>query len=197
NSFYDHLQGQYNEVDNVNNSRQLLIESCDPAISIATKKAGKVGTSSCSIIGKFIQTNDDATSITSVPVVATKEISSIDESQSETDIINSMSLKAYAPMIGEEPNKYKLLWNASVVNDTDGDVRRFSMLLVRSPFSNVVKTYIAEGKKSLKDTINAPKAKLNLCIKNGGLTSKNMGVSVNPNGANSSAVQITPAGSCG
>lgn len=205
NSFTDFLKEQYNLVDNVQNSREVMTDGS----GLAGCEDGAVAGSSrqCTIIGRYISSDGDAERLTSYPVVATSDIVGL---LSDPDLASASDSRVYDEMnlvvptnVAELTREYKLSWGTRVVAPDD-TVRAFNMLLLRSPLTNTISTYISTSFKSTPqvsqviDESLATTDSAYLCVDPTGLTSsgRKTGVSVDLNGVNSSAIQFATAGEC-
>lgn len=138
-SFQDYVQGQYNLVSNVNNSRPNN-EVCQGGqiVTGVTSDSGR-GTSDCTIVGRVIHSTANGDKVTSTQVYATVDASALTGSN-DAAILNSAQLTA-------SPNEdtYAMAWGTKLVKPRpDDSVRAFSILIVRMPTSGLIHTYALE-----------------------------------------------------
>ncbi len=118
------LQKQYSEVANVNNTASGV---CKPGVPR--------GQSECVIIGRYITSNDDQ-KLTIKTVYLDKMPSTI-AGQSDTDILKSGSGVTFASFSTFET--YEVEWGVLL------EPKKFSILIVRSPSSGVIRTFINDS----------------------------------------------------
>jgi len=204
NSLDDFLKEQYNLVDNVQNARNVA----DDGGLIGCKDATVAGTSkNCTIIGRYIASDADAVSITSWPVIATTDIvellgNSGSGTSSDAALYEDMGLEVLRN-VEEMTREYDLRWQTAIVAPGSSEaVRPFRMVLLRSPLSGTISTYIVGGFREtpkVSEVIAGTAAeKTYLCVDPRGLASfeQKTGISVSPSGVNSAAVQFATAGEC-
>lgn len=138
-SFQDYMQGQYNLVSNVNNSRQNN-EVCQGGqiVTGMTSDSGR-GTSDCTIVGRVIHSTANGDMVTSAQVYATVDASAL-TGANDTAILNSAQLIA-----SPTEDTYTLAWGTKLVKPRpDDSIRAFSILIVRMPTSGLIHTYALE-----------------------------------------------------
>lgn len=194
-SFQDYMQGQYNLVTNTINDRSTKYQ-CAPGSGIAPGDS-YVGTSDCTIVGRFVTTSDGS-SITSVPLYSMS--TAYNTTGNEAALLTSMNL-GVAPDddMGEYHDNYTMAWNTLLYADKNNKAasRSFSMLLVRLPTTSVIHTYIVAKSiptNKLSD-IWTGTATTNLCVDSNQLISTGSnGVKVTSQASNSSGIQFIAAG---
>lgn len=133
------LQDQYSQVSNVANGRDSGW-SCDNNAVISIGGTTIPGQSDCVILGRFI-TTPDGVNLSMSDVVG--YISPV--APPATDDITT--LKAYKLQTSPiDPTSYSLEWGASLTDPATKTASAFSMLIVRSPTSGVVRTFIDSTK---------------------------------------------------
>lgn len=138
-SFAGVLQQQYSEVANTRNDRD---DSWRCAASVATQdpeNGTPRGTTNCVVMGKYIQTTENATKL---------EIGNIIGSEPAGDTVidgDATALSVYAPRPSTfEVTTYSPEWGA-VLRDTDEHPANFTILILRSPLSGLVRTFAIAG----------------------------------------------------
>lgn len=145
-SLVDFTQGQYNLVSNVRSNRDAAALCTASGFSVGTGPASDMGrgTSDCTIIGRLI-TSSDGKQITSRPVFATKDITTINQSGvDEQSIIKEMNLLvANNDNIVGDVETYSVPWSGRVyvngVSNPPASV--FSLLIIKMPGSGMTRTY--------------------------------------------------------
>lgn len=210
NSFIDFLKEQYNLVENVQNTR-IPSDGGGPGADACTSAFR--ATSDCTIIGRYVASNNGM--VTSWPIIATANVVEVlgrpglDDSNSRV-VYEHLGL-VVSMDIGEMIREHTLRWQTRLVpptNDADSELpREFRMVLLRSPLTGTVSTYVATSTGAGTAPAPAPDAandvmnnsdtkKVYLCVDPTGLTSQKTGASIDPAGVNSSSVQFATAGEC-
>ncbi len=139
-SFQDYLQGQYNLVANVNNSRLSTDVCVGGTIVVGTTADAGRGTSDCTIVGRVIHSDASGEKVTSAQVYATADTSSL----SSTDDVTLLGAANLTTSPTEE--SYAMAWGTRVVKPRpDDSVRAFSILIVRMPTSGLIHTYALDS----------------------------------------------------
>jgi hypothetical protein len=122
------LQQQYSNVANVSNDNSGNLKCYGDNSTLPT------GQSDCVILGEFITTNG-AKELTTQDVVGYDNSSSLPSN-------DLTALQAYDIQLSPvAPETYDISWGASL-QKADGSQLQFSMLIVRSPFSGAIQTFI-------------------------------------------------------
>jgi type II secretory pathway pseudopilin PulG len=195
-SFQDYMQGQYNLVANVNNSRNAEDVCQAGGIVVGgTADAGR-GTSDCTIVGRIIHSTANGESVTSAQVYATADVATL--SGSDVAVLQAADL-ATSPEI----DTFKMGWGTRVVNPRPSDtVTNFSMLIVRMPTNGLIHTYIlSQQDKDPAAVVGSVAASpgLTLCVDNAGFSASGagrVGVRVAPDAINSSGVLFAEESQC-
>lgn len=162
NSFAGVLQQQYAEVSNTRNDRD---DSWRCAVSVVQQNSASGqarGTTDCVILGKYIRTIDNGAEI---------EMGDIIGSEPSADAIMSSdtaALAAYAPRASTfETTQYTPEWGA-MLRDKDGHPSSFTILILRSPLSGLMRVFAVPGPmpSQLTDmmTSDAAVQKINTCV---------------------------------
>ena len=187
------LQQQYSNVSNVDNNRDSSWACDSTATPEPTIPGGGIarGQSDCVILGRLITTTDSHTlSIKSVvgyiPLVST---------MSSNDIDALLQYKIQISPVTSET--YDIEWSSSLVQPSGNIPMVFSMLVLRSPLSGIIRTFIDSA--SVVDNSNirnliksaALKQSVKMCVDSNGLfTSARTAVEVMANSASASGVEV-------
>jgi type II secretory pathway pseudopilin PulG len=128
-SLQSFLQQQYSNVANVANDHDSSVV-CD-AVSVP------VGQSDCVVLGKYITTSSDGASLSVKDVLGTT---------CPTDATNDLDALQNCGIITSSVNAetYDLEWGSSAIK-TDSTTMVLSMLILRSPISGVIRTFISSS----------------------------------------------------
>lgn len=198
-SLVTYLQSEYDKAVNVQNDRPNTMACSDTTIS-ETGSGQARGTSECVIIGRFITTEGGRT-FTSRPVYAATGTITATSSDTDRTAINKTS--PFISSISSEKLTYTTEWQTQVVTPHTNNVYNPSILIVRSPLSGALKTYVGAG-NSLSSVMTdandmARQADRNLCINPDGLIFSGRGgaVIINNIGSGSGVKSInTGSGAC-
>lgn len=181
------LQQQYSEVANVSN------ESTGGLECYGNSQTDPVGQSDCVIVGRYISSaNGSKLSIRSVVgyIPNTTLFSSI---QNDIDAINAINIQV-SPVNGQT---YDIEWGSSLVRSDGNSPLAFSMLIIRSPVSGVVRTFInpdaavADNKISTLVSDDALTKPLKACVNSNGLfASGKSAIFVSPSSTSASGVEM-------
>lgn len=187
NSLVSYLQGEYDRTVNVQNDRDHNL-GCSTSGVGPSITAQLPGTGECTIIGRFITTSSDGRKMTSRPVYATR-----DGSGQTTDLEALQASGLVTSDLAEQAQTYELSWQTSLRLDA-----RRSFLIVRSPSSGAIRTYIGSSDNPLNvlsaenDSQNGD---TNLCIDPDGLVLTGIGGAVIVRGGGSaSSVKLIGGG---
>ena len=209
-SLASELQSQYSAVVNVENDRAGNSYRCNQgATVIDTSVSGGVaqsrGTSDCTIVGRVIDVTGGNKIMTSQPVYATADpmkdsilpTSDVDALRKSNLVVPSAST---ANALGRD--SYELEWGTSSVSPT-GAARQFRLLVVRSPFSNMVRTYAVSGgtvEPTSTTTVRSmigTQAEVTICVNPDGLfTGQELGVRVLRGASTAAGVKQLEGGVC-
>jgi type II secretory pathway pseudopilin PulG len=188
------LQQQYSDVSNVNNDNPGNL-----ACHGSTKARGQ---SDCSILGRFITTSKDGCfgidnyCKLSIKMVLGFAPSTSTSSLNDIDIFGSSQGYGIS-VVDDMSDTYDLEWGSSIV-DTHGAASVFSMLVLRSPISGTLRTFIDPNTpvvvdsnvQSLLTSDALTKEGINVCVNSNGLfTGSRSAVIVKPNTSDASGVE--------
>ncbi|MBC7943578.1 hypothetical protein H7X68_03725 [Candidatus Saccharibacteria bacterium] len=193
------LQDQYSEVINVRNevAGQSLI--CDADANITTGVGLARGQAECVLLGRLITTADDNKTLKMSAVVGhispTAPLDSSDLATLKNYKLNILPISS---------QDYAIEWGSSLVQPGGNNPLAFSILILRSPSSGVVRTFIdsrravASGEiVTLVEASNLTQS-LKACVDAGGLFGANkMAVGLTANATSASGVEVFGEGNSG
>lgn len=194
-SFQAMLQQQYSDISNTSNStgvRTCTINGAGkPVLSMAGLVLNK-GTSDCVILGKYITTLDNKT--LTISKVLGKAVYA-----SNYDDITALTL-SNVTVSSTDSETYTLEWGATL-RQTNGLVSKFSILILRSPVSGVIKTFInptaVVSDVTANTLISATYLQRSLvtCVKfDGSINTDKTAIYVVPNSANANGIETVVGG---
>lgn len=132
------LQQQFSEVSNVDNNRDDNW-ACDSSSLVTGQSPGSGiarGQSDCVILGRFITTNDSR-------VLSIKSVVGYIPSSSIIALNDIDALKQYNVQVSPVTSEiYEIEWGSSLVRPGTNTAMVFSMLILRSPSSGIIRTFI-------------------------------------------------------
>ena len=197
-SFQSILQKQYTEVTNVSNAS--IENTCygDSKNNVEHPR----GQSDCVIIGKYITTAENGHALLIRQVLGYTP----NFSTSQLDDVAIFGKMGYNINLSpDEGSKYVLEWEAALTDDKEsgGKPSKFSMLVLRSPASGVIRTFAVIGEEVASSklqssllNISAMKKPIKTCVEpngifvNGASVGGKMSVSVSANASGVSGVEI-------
>lgn len=182
-SLQSYLQLQYSNVANVSNDT--TTNTCNSSDSTPRGQSG------CVILGKYTTISSDGATIN------TQDVLGSDISDS-TDVSNDLSaLKVSSIKVSlVDSETYELEWGSSVQYPGSGSAATLYMLILRSPSSGVIRTFISKTLPQDSDPSNllvdaALSQSARLCVNsNGLLTGTTMAVQIDSNSTSASGVEI-------
>ncbi len=193
-SLQSFFQEQYSEVANVDNDIALDTYTCPSEGEIMP-----VGQSNCVILGKFIKVPEEgnASEITTRSVIGTIP-TDLTSAQNDTEVFTQYNIQV-SPV---EADTYDLEWGANVagtLEENHGQSKVFSMLILRSPVSGIIRTFVYPGNdmpvkdSNIKDILGEAGSLtkgLKLCVDSNGLfTGARSAVIIAPNATSSSGIE--------
>lgn len=179
------LQQQYSNVSNVINDRNnnwICSPGSQPTQSTSQGSGQIPGQSNCVILGEYITTNNNSSGL-----IIKQVVGSMPNSTDPTPTDDLAALKQYKIQLSPIDNvTYDLNWGATIVKPVVGSSMTLSMLILHSPISGTIRTFI----DSSGTVIDNSNIKSILTSANLGRTSK---MCINPNGiftGSKMAVQI-------
>lgn len=186
------LQQQYSEVSNVINDNTTNVCRLESDTTQATKPRGQ---SDCVALGRFITTTDGLS--LSIKNVIGKQVGSSGVASNDVQAL-SMYDMVVSP-VGE--SSYEIEWGAKLTSPVTNSLKGFSMLVLRSPLSGVVRTFLNDDTPNPTDEnhlssflTGSPPPSLSksveLCVDANGLTGgPKMAVLIDANTTNESGIQ--------
>lgn len=192
------LQQQYSDALYVDNDRD-SDWSCDSSGAEETSSSSIArGQSNCVILGRYITTYDSRTlSIRSV-------VGNIPTDPDSTDDVTTLQEYEIKVLKAETAEIYELEWGSSLMKPpseesppSEDDAMYFSMLILRSPLSGILRTFInsdeAISENEIPDLVNetALTQSAKMCIDSNGLfNSARTAILINANSASASGVEV-------
>jgi len=189
------LQKQYSNVASISNNRDANL-SCNSnsALTVTSPGAGTpIGQSDCVIIGKLI-TNEGKDRLVIQDLIGYPSLVA-DSATNDLDTFKAYGIKTSSNLSSET---YDIEWGSSIVStDNKYSSNAFSMLILRSPSSGVIRTLIDNSSKFTGANFDEILKQeyldnsLKLCLNSNGLfTSGGMAVVVAANTTSASGVDI-------
>lgn len=192
-SLDSYLQGQYDRTTNVQNDRNNQL-GCSAGVITESGNQAR-GTSTCTVIGRFISVTNDGTALQSQPVYA-----GTDGSKSNDDLTALVNSSLFLSNGAESPESYTLEWGTKlVVPLSNTPLQAMKLLIVRSPSSGTIRTFVAtdgttDPAQFLKDQYRQDAL---FCIDQSGLAAiPRRGSFVIKDATNSSGVKMATEGTC-
>lgn len=136
-SLQSFIQQQFSDVSNVNNERNSNW-FCDKSSTITQSGSGTArGQSDCAILGRFITTTNGSHSLLVKSVVGYIPPGSV-AALNDIDAFKQYNIKV-SPITSDN---YDIEWNTFLVTQGSNTAASFSMLILHSPLSGVVRTFI-------------------------------------------------------
>lgn len=133
------IQQQYSEVSSVNNDRDnsWVCDSTSGAVAkLGSGSSVSRGQSGCVVLGKLISSSDDGTSLIISDIIGSEVLNS---TQAETDVEALAQYKMHVSPVAEET--YEIEWGSSLAKPGSDQNAVFSVLILQSPLSGVVRTF--------------------------------------------------------
>lgn len=203
NSLLSFFQSQYDRVANVQNVRDtdLGCATGDTELTISGTSIAR-GTTDCVIIGRLLVSSDAGESISAQTVYASSDLAnSFSESgaqlSGDVEVIKNSGLFTDDDL--GESRDYTPEWGTRLVRAGTSDPDTWQMLIVRSPASGAIRTYLSDDTSlSLIDLVSATNEQQRLvCLDSRGLVlSGNRGVVFSAGSTGASGVKLAGDGQC-
>lgn len=189
------FQQQYADVASVNNSRSSNW-ACDENANITevTSGSNNRGQSDCVILGKLIKSVDDKTLLIQDAVGRGSFGVS---AQTDLSALQSLSLKP-SPILSQN---YTPEWGVSMVQPGGNNPASFTVLILRSPSSGIIRTFINPNTivndNQISDLVSleALQQSLSICLNPGGIAIGGISaVNLSANATSANAVEILGEG---
>ncbi|MGB2787295.1 MAG: hypothetical protein WBB94_02830 [Candidatus Saccharimonadaceae bacterium] len=198
NSLVDYFQGELNLVLNVQNDQRADSVVCNSGGVVVGGADEDRGTSDCSLVGRIVYSKADSKGLISKTVLATADITESTAGVTEIEALRNANL-----VVSElETKDYDLEWGAGMAETlpTPELPRQFSMLIVRSPTTGLLRTYsVSLPDRAISDILDTadPSRSMTVCINSNGLTGgRRNGVVILGGASNSSGVKFINGGQC-
>lgn len=188
------LQDQYSEVINVRNSVSANEMTCDNNANVTTNQnapASPRGQGDCVVLGRYIATINSST--LSINTVVGYIPPSAKLSSNDLDTLQLYKLNT----IPSSTEEYTIEWGSSVHRPGGDAPLAFSLLILRSPTSGIVRTFInpdtSIATKDIGDLVAATylTQPLKACVDAGGLFGTNkMAISITAGATSTTGVEI-------
>lgn len=191
NTMKSFLQLQYSEATNVSNDRTGEEGCLDGVIGGTPPIAPQPrGTSNCIILGRYITIDASGTMLTASDVVGSRKSSS--DAANDLDEIRNNYTLGLSTLDQDEKN---VDWGAQIVAPKTTTPQALTVLIIRSPLSGSIMTFVAEGERvALTTLINGGilSTERNLCINAevGSFVGKRQAVRISAYAASQSAIEI-------
>lgn len=187
-----YLQGQYDKTINVQNDRANQLGCAGGTITENGNQAR--GTSTCMVIGRLVSVTNSGTTLESQPVYAAS-----DGSTANDDLTALTNSALFLSNSAEAPESYTLDWGTKLVEPkTNTPLETTKLLIVRSPSSGTIRTFIADGLTKPADFLKDQYRQDALfCVDQSGLTTiPRRGSLIVKDATNSSGVKMATEGAC-
>lgn len=192
-SLTNYIQGAYSDTVNVKNDRQSTLE-CTPSSGIANGSGQPLGTSDCTIVGRLLRT-DDGQTFTSTPVFARQDTVN---ASNDTDAFAQVQLFTDDTLI--ESPAYVLEWGTSATRPGGTPIGSTSILIVRSPLSGAIRTFVSSSTSvspAVMAASSALAADFPICVDPQGLNIGELsGVVIHAEASSTSSVKQVTGGVC-
>lgn len=194
-SLYTMLQKQYSNVLTVDNDRNSNWKCNDDGSITKSEDVGDVrGQSECILLGKYITAEPTSNATTKMLI---QNVVGMHNNSSLIPTNDMDAFLQYDMSIPDElwQEEYRIDWGSSLEDET-GNPKTFSMLILQSPLSGAIRTFINPDNlvedELVKSLISAEylNNELKLCVNYSGLSYGNrLGLKINPQASGASAVE--------
>ena len=195
-AFESYIQGQYNQTINVRNDLDRHAECVDGAFSPASLV--QAGTSTCAVIGRFIQSNDGRR-FESQPIYMSGVTNNFVQSGTGDNTVFAPSAADNRRVFvndSAEKDNYSLDWGTETQAPESG-ANAWSIAIVRSPVSGVIHTYTSRRVLTLQNLLSNDNRRENtvICINpSGWLVGQTLGVTILADAPGASSVRTGTEG---
>lgn len=193
NSLKSFLQEQYNETTNVTNARNSTW-TCNSSGAVTEGASGEPrGTSDCVLLGRYVTVNELGTQLTASNVVGYR---STDAPSAGSDI-KELQDNYQLGISSIDQEQVDVSWGAQIVKQKTTVPMPLSMLIIRSPLSGSIMTFVVDGVKTnpkeLIDLANLQQ-RHDLCVNAdaGTFVGRRMEVRIDSYASNQGAILIPP-----
>ncbi len=181
------LQQQYSEVANVINNTS--VNTCGSENNIPR------GQSQCVVLGRYITTKDDGSTLIVRDVIGQPIDINAEMKTDDVEVLKQYTLS----VLPTADKNYTVEWGSLLKNTNGTTNSSLSMLILRSPSSGVIRTFINNTSVVADDKLTSdllaavPSALMvpaELCVQQSGLfTGSKMAVQINANSTNASGIE--------
>jgi type II secretory pathway pseudopilin PulG len=196
NSLKSYLQSQFSEVSNVINDRSNGWQCGTDGTTSQVPNGGQPrGTTDCVILGRLITLDDTGTKLIASNVTGYQPAGAGQNANSDIAVLQTY--KIAASTVNQESNEVS--WGAHIVKSQNlNAVQPLAMLIVRSPLSGTILTFIADqapDNLASMITLGNMQQPLDLCVEPsaGTLVGQRLAVRIAAFAANQSAIEIPSA----
>lgn len=192
-SLQSYIQQQYNLAANVSNDRNQgwTCDSSGNVIAINPSSGIPRGTSDCVVMGRFVTIDATGTQLVTSNVIGYRTPGAVTQSSDIAEITTNYKLNI-SPI---SQDSQAVNWGAQVVQPKTTTPQPVSILIVRSPLSGSIMTFVVSGVQS---NLNAMVAAANmstqfdLCVNAeiGSFVGKRMEIRITPYATTQSAIQV-------
>ena len=193
-SLQSYIQQQYNKVINVTNDRDKSW-TCDSNGTVTqtdTPSAGEArGTTDCVMLGRLMTVDETGTNLKSAVVVGYRSPGAVTQTNDIAEITANYKLGT-APIDQDDSS---VNWGAQIVKPKTTTPMPLSILVIRSPLSGAMMTFVKEGVQTnagsmvAEENMSQPR---DLCVNAdaGSFVGKRMEIRIEPFASSQSSIQI-------
>jgi type II secretory pathway pseudopilin PulG len=194
------IQDQYSEVMSVRNETPAQTLRCDSNATVTVDVSGnKRGQATCVLLGQYITSTSGGSQLSTARVVGYVDPSAAIDSN---DLTN---LRQYAlNIIPSSVQTYDVEWGARLFNPRTTNPLTLSVLIVRSPSSGIVRTFVdttaAVPVRDIETLVSTAhlSQEARICVDGAGLfANRMMGVLIPAGATSGSGVEVLPEGNSG
>lgn len=198
-SLQSKFQDQYSYVANVENAPVDQAWKCESGAVVSVGDSSTFrGQGDCQLLGRYIKTIDNRT--LSIEPVVGYSASAVQPGTTDVDVLKTYALRT----LPYEQENYAVEWNNALMQAGGNNPSSFSMLIVSSPSSGIIRTFIdpttAVASNNISSLINDANLRkdLKLCV-DGGIVigTSRMAVQVNQGATSATAVETFGDGASG
>lgn len=193
-SLKSYIQQQYSDVVNVANDRNSNW-TCNSAARVSeVEGAGGVprGTSDCVILGRFITIDTTGTKLNAANVIGVRQANA-EKKPSDIEELQDNYTLSVSPIA---PETADVSWGAQVVKPKSSTPMPLSMLIIRSPLSGSIVTFVADDvQTNLNAMINEDNtAQKDLCVNAdaGSFVGGRMAIRIGAYATNQGGIEVPP-----
>jgi type II secretory pathway pseudopilin PulG len=202
-SLLSFFQSEYDRVANVQNIREsdVTCNAGDTSLSVSGGVSAR-GTTDCVIIGRLMTPSESGDSITSHTVYASNDFSNVFSESGAQLSGDANAIQNSGLFVDEdlgESRVYRPEWGTRIVRAGSSDPDAWQILIVRSPASGAIRTYVTDDTGMALNTLvsSSHETERLICLDARGLVlTGNRGVVFSAGAAGSSGVKTLGDGQC-